>query len=247
MDIQESPVVTPQKVLEKRGIKEPFSTDMAIVCFRGKTASDRLIERLKGKPIQRKVLYHPKLFHSSEHNLLIVPEMIWGGPVTAIIIEELYTLGIRKLIGFGAAGSINPEVRPGAMFVAEKTICIDGTSKEYTNQKDCGPDPQLLNYYVGRSKESDMLFLKGLTTDSLYRETPKKIQNWRRLGADFINLEISPFYLVSRFLAISAVYVGLITDFVGEKWISKYWSIPNEVDPRIIENIKDLCTEVESE
>lgn len=95
--------------------------------------------------------------HSSEHNLLIVPEMIWGGPVTAIIIEELFTLGVRKLIGFGAAGSINPSVQPGTMFVAEKTFCIDGTSKEYTNQEACHADPTFLDYYLRHSEESDAI------------------------------------------------------------------------------------------
>ncbi len=173
--------------------------------------------------------------------------MIWGGPATAIAIEELFTLGVRMLIGFGAGGSINPKVHPGTMFVAQKAICRDGTSKEYSDEVNCGPDLQLLNYYTNRRKELEVLFLNGLTTDSLYRETPKKMKNWRRLGADFINLEISPFYVVSNVLGIRAIYVGLITDFVGEKWDDKYWCVENEVDTKIIKSIGELCIEIRSQ
>ena len=40
---------------------------------------------------------------------------------------------------------------------------------------------------------------------------------------------------------MKAIYVGLITDFVGEKWESKYWGISEEVDTKIIESIEDFC------
>ena len=248
MGFQNLPIVTPRKVLEKRGIREPpFSADMAIICFRGRQACAKLVRAFCGSPLREGILYHPSLYHSSRPDLLIVPKMTWGGPVTAIVIEELFTLGVRTLIGFGAGGSINPAIHPGAIFVAEKAICTDGTSRAYSDQVDCGPDPQLLEYYSDRREELDALFLSGLTTDSLYRETPKKIENWRRLGADFINLEVSPFYVVCRILGIRAIYVGLITDSVGEKWKSEYWGVENEVDTRIIESIRGLCADLRSQ
>jgi uridine phosphorylase len=246
MVYQEQPIVTPKEVLEKRGIKakDCFNTDIAILCLRGKTASDKLIENFGGEPIQKKILYHPVLFKSSRDNVLIVPELIWGGPVTAIMIEELYTLGIRKLIGFGAAGSINQNIQPGDMFVAEKVTCIDGTSKEYTNKKESEPNPNLLDLCRNMDKKSDFRFLNGLTTDALYRETPKKIKYWNSLGADFINMDASPFYVVSKMLGIKAIYLGLITDFVGKKWNNSYWSTPNNTDLKIIDYIHRLCVKI---
>jgi len=94
---------------------------------------------------------------------------------------------------------------------------------------------------------STTLFLSGLTTDSLYRETSSKIKNWRQLGADFINLEISPFYVVSKVLGIRSIYIGLITDFVGEKWENTYWdknlNAKDKIDTRIIKIIKELIME----
>lgn len=243
MNIQDRPIVTPKKVFTKRGIPNSvYGDDKAIICFRGGQVSSRLIERFGGVPLQGRILYHPQLYRSAEFNLLIVPEMIWGGPATAIVIEELSALGVRTLIGFGAGGSINSQVQPGVIFIARKAICRDGTSKEYSDQATCSPDPQLLDYYIDRCEELEALLLYGLTTDSLYRETPKKIENWRQLGADFVNLEISPFYVVSKVLGMRAIYVGLITDFVGETWDSKYWAVKNELDTEIIESINELCT-----
>ena len=174
MNSQRLPIVTPEKVLEKRGIKaSPSDANMAIICFRGKLASAKSIARFCGSPLQEGILYHPKLYYSSEPDLLIVPEMVWGGPVTAIVVEELFTLGVRKLIGFGAGGSINPEIHPGAMFVAEKALCTDGTSREYSDQVDCGPDPHFSHYYLDRCEELGVLLLSGRSIDSDKRYSVK--------------------------------------------------------------------------
>jgi len=246
----DSPILTPSEVLEKRGIRrKALDADMAIICFRGQKASKELINSFSGIPFEERILRHPYLYHSQDQglNLLIVPEMIWGGPATAMVIEELFVLGVQILIGFGAGGSINPEVQPGEIFIARRAICVDGTSKEYSDSDEviCSPDPELLNYCKDRSGELDVLLLNGLTTDSLYRETPRKVENWRRLGADFINMEVSPFYSVCKALGIRAIYIGLITDFLGERWESKYWNTENEVDKKIIESIKDLCAGIQ--
>ncbi len=245
MNALDLPIISPQEVLRKRGIEGSlYNVDTAIICFRGRQASAKLIRGFGSSPLQEGILYHPQLYHSPEFNLLIVPEMVWGGPVTAILIEELFALGVRVLIGFGAGGTINPKVQPGTMFIARKAICRDGTSKEYSNDADCYPDTLFLDYYAAHHEKLEALLLNGLTTDSLYRETPKKIENWKQLGVDFINLEISPFYVVCKALGIRAIYVGLITDFVCEKWESTYWNVENEVDTRIIESIKELCREI---
>ena len=46
-----------------------------------------------------------------------------------------------------------------------------------------------------------ILELRAASADSIYRETPRKVKYWRSLGADFINMEISPFYVVSKVLS----------------------------------------------
>ncbi|OYD13653.1 hypothetical protein CH333_10565 [candidate division WOR-3 bacterium JGI_Cruoil_03_44_89] len=244
----EKPILTATEALETRRIQNSIPDScVAIVCFRGRRASDRLIKRLGGVPIQGEIIYGHRLYYSSEFNLLIVPGAIYGGPIIAIIIEELFALGVKVLIGFGAGGSINHNVQPGSIFIAKKVICRDGTSKEYSDMKNCEPDSRFLNYYAKRKNELDTLFLNGLTTDSLYRETPRKIKDWRQLGADFINLEISPFYVVSKVLDMRSIYIGLITDFVGEKWENTYWNknydTKDKIDSRIIETIKELVME----
>lgn len=240
------PLVTPKKVLKIRGIKIPMDiTNIAVICFRGKRSSKELIKRLGGSLIQKEILFHHRLYYSSEFNVLIIPNSIGGGPLTAILIEELYAIGVQILVAFGAGGSINTHIQPGDIFVARNVLCTDGTSKEYTNTKVCESDTQLLHFYTEQNERLSALFLNGLTTDSLYRETPRKIAKWRRMGADFINMEVSPFYVVSKVLGMKAIYVGLITDSVVKKWESTYWSgenwdNKNKIEVKIIESIKEL-------
>jgi purine-nucleoside phosphorylase len=81
---------------------------------------------------------------------------------------------------------------------------------------------------------------KVWTTDTLYREFPRKIAFWKNKGARFVNLETSPFYAVARAKGIKAVYLSVVSDSVDRrKWsgwssnleeaVDKMWGISLEM------------------
>ena len=80
------------------------------------------------------------------------------------------------------------------------------------------------------------------TTDALYQEWPARVRQWREAGATFVNLETSPFYAVAAYLEIRAVYLGLVTDYVGEPtaWEHGFWGRPNATDALIVKLIQQL-------
>lgn len=54
-----------------------------------------------------------------------------GGPSTAIMVEELYQLGVRTFIRVGTSGGMNMDVLAGDVVVVNAAIRAEGTSREY--------------------------------------------------------------------------------------------------------------------
>lgn len=241
------PILTPRKVLLLRGVKpDECHLDAAVLCFRGREACGLLSNTFAAERREGFRLYgtEPHLAVSGKKQIAIVPTVIWGGPVTAILLEELGVLGVRTVIGFGAAGSLVSPDHMGGLLIAEAALCRDGTSREYADTEVAYPDPDLLRLAVKLAQAEGVSPLVGTinTTDALYRETPARLTQWRNWGAEFVNLETGPFYAVASFLGMQAVYLGLVTDYVAERgeWQHGYWNRENVTDPIIMRVVRGL-------
>jgi len=165
------------------------------------------------------------------------------------LLEELACLGVQAAVGFGAAGSLVSPQHVGKMLVVDRAICSDGTSRQYTNEPYVSPASELLRLTMAFASQEGAMPIVGTvhTTDALYQERPARIQQWREGGATFVNLETSPFYAVAAYRGIRAVYLGLVTDYVGgsKGWQHGLWSQPNTTDPLIVRLIQQLVQAVE--
>ena len=54
-----------------------------------------------------------------------------GGPAAAIAIEELARLGVELMIRIGTCGAIDPRAKVGSLIVAEASVRLDGTTRQY--------------------------------------------------------------------------------------------------------------------
>jgi uridine phosphorylase len=250
--LQEGPVLTPQQVLQLRGVNPgDFHFDVAVLCFRGQTASRQVLDAFPVTCIEPNILYGSQAYAGrvGDRRIVILPQVIWGGPVTAILLEELACFDVHTAIGFGAAGSLVSPHHVGKMLIADQALCSDGTSRQYTDQPTVNPAPELFQLAVDRASQGGQEPIVGIvhTTDALYQEWPARVRQWREAGASFVNLETSPFYTVAAYLGIRAVYLALVTDYVGDPqdWQHGFWSRPNTTDPLIVKLIHQLVQAVE--
>lgn len=255
-DLQGSPVLTPEQVLQLRGVNlDEFHFDVAVFCFRGQTASRRVLDVFPVTRIEPNILYGSRAYagHVDGKRVIILPEVLWGGPVTAILLEELACFGVQTAVGFGAAGSLISPQHIGRILVADRAVCSDGTSQQYTGEPVVSPASEMLRLTLeiasqfAAQEETTPILGSVYTTDALYQEWPARVRQWRESGATFVNLETSPFYAVATHLGISAVYLGLVTDYVGdpEGWQHGFWSRPNTTDALIVKLLQRLLQAVE--
>jgi uridine phosphorylase len=202
-------------------------------------------------PIELRILYGSpaQAGRLGDTRVIILPQVVWGGPVTAILLEELACLGVQVAIGFGAAGSLESPRQIGKVLVADRALCSDGTSRAYTDAPSVGPDPDLLRLTLEIASAGGALPLVGTvhTTDALFQERPSRVQRWREAGASFVNLETAPFYAVAAYRGIRAVYLGLVTDYVGKakRWQHGFWGRENTADSQIVSFVRQILETAE--
>jgi len=190
--------------------------------------------------MQRKLLAEPlpeRIFsHLDEAHQFVAPvqtgrigdsrilalECLYGGPLSATVVEELAHYGIKKVIGYGYAGSLTRDVPVGRIVLADAAIVSDGTSREYLpDTRVVHPDRELVRHLCECTVKSNVAVHRGTvwTTDAIYREYPERIAQWRRAGADVVNMDTAHFYAVSQVVGISAVYACVVSDCVeGPAW-----------------------------
>ena len=103
----------------------------AVLCFRDLEGSRLLVQGLGATPLGYQVITGMGEFPgnplSYTHELTIgnahvgvIARCGWGGPQTAILVEELAYIGVTEIIGIGAAGSIDPAITKGSQLVVRR-------------------------------------------------------------------------------------------------------------------------------
>jgi len=214
------------------GDRERPCWDIAVLCFRGRRGTGLLVEKLGARPVGRKTLYaleeaaeRPYVYEArlAGSRIAIVADCLWGGPQTAILVEEMACLGVRVVIGFGVAGSIVPELSKGSQIVASAGTVTDGTSRSYTDLTEVTGDGSLSSLLarVSQDLNVEVIPVKVATVDALYRETEDDVRRWRDGGAAAINMETAPLYAASAVCGMKSLWLGHVSDSLASpQWDS---------------------------
>jgi uridine phosphorylase len=224
--------ISPETVMKYRFQTNPCpSWDMAIICFRDYKGSQILVKKFNAAPLGYKVLYGIEEFEGApvvfEAEILgkrvgIITRCNWGAPQAAILVEELSTMGVKHIIGFGAAGSIKTNLTQGTQLIVESALCNDGTSKTYKKDASTVGFSELLGVKAKQAAKTlgyHINEVTAATVDALYRETKELVLQWQADGADIINMESGAFYAASEACGTDCLWLGFVSDcLVKEAW-----------------------------
>lgn len=225
--VKSQPIITPGKFLGRDAFPPPMAgSSLAVVAFcpfyamKDKIRAEALSESLFSHLDQT----HQYVGHVSGRTIVAL-ECLYGGPLSATVIEELAHYGVKRVMGYGYAGSLTRAIPVGQIVLAEEGFVSDGTSREYTSDAESSgsvlPDGRLAATLrdCASGLAVDVRGAKVWTTDAIYREYPEKIAAWRNAGAEIVNMDTSHFYAVSRMAGLSAAYACVISDCVeGPEW-----------------------------
>jgi uridine phosphorylase len=224
--------ITPEIVMKNRFQTNPCpSWDIAIICFRDYKGSQILVKKFNALPLGYKVLYGIEEFEGApivfEAEILgkrvgIITRCNWGAPQAAILVEELSTMGVKHIIGYGAAGSIKTNLTQGTQLIVGSALCNDGTSKAYKKEGSYVSGSLELGNKANQAAKSlayQLTDVSAATVDALYRETKELVSQWRKDGADIVNMESGAFYAASEVCGVNSIWLGFVSDcLVKETW-----------------------------
>lgn len=150
-----------------------------------------------------------------------------GGPAAANLMEELRVFGIDEFIAIGTAGCLEDSIKDKIVIV-DKAIRDEGLSyhylkpSTYVHTNDC-LNQEIVNYLT--LKKLDFIKSTTWTTDAYYRETTRKINMVKKLGAVAVEMECASWAAVAKYRKLKFSQMLYFSDIVKqEAWsrITKY-------------------------
>ena len=136
-----------------------------------------------------------------------------GGPSTAIVVEELLQLGARVLVRTGTCGALDLERELGELVTAAEVLAADGASRALGAGERLRPDSELTDA-LRRAGGGDAV--TAVTSDLFYERRPDVQEEWRRAGADVVEMEAAAVLAAAGRSGARAGCLLLVTDLVGD-------------------------------
>jgi DeoD family purine-nucleoside phosphorylase len=165
-----------------------------------------------------------------------------GCPSTAIVVEELVQLGVKRIVRVGTCGGIQPDLGLGDLIIALSSVPADGTARHYVGGEPHAPtaDWELLHGAVHEAKKLGKKPRVGpiVSSDTFYDPDGGRHQRWSDRGILAIEMEAAVLFTIAAIRKVSAGCLLTVSDIViGEK----YSRIPDEDLRRAVDEMAELA------
>ncbi len=171
-------------------------------------------------------------------NKVIVISTGIGGPAAAIVVEELARLGIKTIIRVGTCGSLAGEVGIGYLVVAEASVRLDGTTRQYVIEGyPAAATPELTIELKKAAKSLKKKYVGGLvaSTDAFYAgeehaafggygsPPSKNLKNDMKMANVIaFEMETSTLFVLGRLYGIATGAVLCVVDVISGSEANKF-------------------------
>jgi uridine phosphorylase len=136
-----------------------------------------------------------------------------GGPSAAIVVEELVNLGAKVLVRTGTCGALDAGRELGELVTVAEVLPADGASRALGAGERLLPDAGLTDS-LRRAGGGDAV--TAVTTDLFYDPRPTVEDEWRRAGADVVEMEAAAVLATAGRRGARAACLLLVTDLIAD-------------------------------
>ena len=164
---------------------------------------------------------------------------------TEIAVEELRHIGCNRMIKVGSCFAIDPNIKPGTIFIPTGACRCEGATLEYVNiQYPAVSDLDCFFALLQASKQLNIEVETGIirTHDALFLESPyahdgveQRIKPWQEVGVKCIDNECATMFTVASILGMQAGCVYVVTDNLSTKQAMDF---EKDYDNKILDTIK---------
>lgn len=163
-----------------------------------------------------------------------------GAPAAVLNFEEAVALGLRRVISFGACGSLRKDLPIGSVVLPTRAYSEEGTSRHYAGTRWSRPDRDLLGALRTACERRGIPFGEGgtWTTDAPYRESRAKVRALGKRGIACVEME-SALFRVARVRGVKLASLFIVSDELdGPEWNAGFR------DPRFLEAKREAALAV---
>lgn len=185
-------------------VKKNDEMPKTIVSFFEHKLFDMFLEKFKPEQITEigcAVKIHPIYKVNFEGKEIAVIQAGIGEPYCVSNFEEIIELGVENILLFGSCGSLIP-LNACSVIVPYAALRDEGTSFHYAPPSDeIELDAKLVKNLCAFFKNKGIKYELGKTwtTDAFYRETPKKVESRKKMGAICVEMECAGMTAMCKF------------------------------------------------
>jgi uridine phosphorylase len=235
-------------VIEPQAVVSPIAiAPCCVLCF-----FDEVIARLDQEDSLRLVTHlrttmgrHPIYEWRRGEQVVTIVHPGLGGPLVAIVLEELIALGCRAFVACGGAGLLDKQAATGGLVVPVSAIRDEGTSYHYVP-----PSREVVASLAAVQAIERTLAAAGVayrlgktwTTDAVYRETAGTVAARRAEGCLTVEMEAAALMAVAQFRGVplgQILYGG--DDVSGLEWDRREAVDRTSIRERVVQLAADAC------
>ena len=178
--------------------------EIAVTCFARETFY-RLIDKLGGVKIAASNVANMeipvyKVNYKGMDVALFMSDV--GAPACVAALEDVYTMGVQKIIMFGTCGVLDSEIEDCSIIIPNRAVRDEGTSFHYAPAAD---EIKVNEKYISdfenilRKFSCKYTIGKVWTTDGIYRETREKVKTRKGQGCICVDMECSAVTAMAQF------------------------------------------------
>lgn len=188
---------------EVENIIEDFPK-IGVSCFSDKLLN-QLVEKFHGKEIAKSSNTNGELpifsIDYNGHKIALFISRV-GAPACVAQYEDLYAMGLEKIVVFGTCGVLDRNIEDLAIIIPNSAIRDEGTSYHYAEaSEEIDVNPKYQTEFIELLKEHTYSYVVGKTwtIDAPYRETRKKVLARKAQGCICVDMECSAIAALAKF------------------------------------------------
>lgn len=169
-----------------------------------------------------------------------------GAPMSAAYIDELYEMGVEKIIVFGTCGVLDRDIEDCSIIIPNAAIRDEGTSYHYAPPSDeIEVNEKYIDTFTKMLDDMGISYTIGKTwtTDAIYRETKDKVKARKEQGCICVDMECSADAAVSKFRGKDLIQFFYATDNLDNEDYDKR-SLSNEDKVEEKDKIAEIALEL---
>jgi uridine phosphorylase len=158
-----------------------------------------------------------------------------GAPAATSVLESLAAIGVRRFVGIGTAGALQPKLDPGDVVVCDRAVRDEGVSHHYApGARWAEPSPALTAALTRELAGAGLEPGPGSawTIDAPFRETVAEARHYADDGVAVVEMEAAALFTVGRVRGVEVASAFAVSDSLADgEWVPQFG------DPRLAGNL----------